>query len=47
MRVLAIDFPTFTALRRHFSSVNSTMFNEARIICKEVPIFAVLFFFFF
>lgn len=38
----AKDAPTFTALRMHFSSTSSTMFNKARVACKDVPIFTAL-----
>lgn len=42
MGALAKDSPTFTALRKHFSSATSTMFTKARVLCKDVPISAVL-----
>lgn len=42
MEVLTTDFPALTALRRHFSGVNSTVFNKTRAVCKDVPLFAVL-----
>lgn len=41
MASFGIDFPTFLALRRHFSRVNSIMFKTG-VSCNDVPISAIL-----